>query len=311
MNRQTQSTQSRVVREQKALRVSSYGALALAVLGIGFAVKSGSEAILLDGLFSVLGFFMALMTLYVSRLVSRPDDDVFQYGYAHFAPLMNVLKSLVMAVLCGFALFSAISTLLSGGQPLAVGSALVYALMATAIGTGLFLYLRKMAERTASVLLSLDAKAARLDMFLSAAVLASFGLGWLALGTPMARYLDYLDPLVVAGLCLVALPVPLKVLWESSREVLLLAPDPEVQEAVRDRIAAALEAFPITDHRIRMLKLGNVMAVTLHLRPDEGYRIESVRDLDRVRIAIEDALAPLDFEIGLDVMFVHDMALAR
>ena len=297
--------------EQHALRISGYGALVLAALGIGFAFTSGSEAILLDGLFSALGFFMAMMTLHVSRLVGRPDDAIFQYGYAHFAPLMNVLKSLVMAVLCSFALISAITSLLAGGQAMAVGSALLYALIATMIGSGLFFYLHTVAQRTASVLVSLDAKAARLDMLLSAAVLASFALGWLSINTPMERYLDYLDPAVVAGLCLVALPVPLKVLWENGREVLLMAPDPDVQESVKKRIASALGEFPVADFRIRMLKLGNVLAVTLHIRPSDDYRIDGVDDLDHVRVAIEKALASLEYEIGLDVMFVNDMRLAR
>ena len=298
-------------QELTALRISCYGALVLAILGIGFAVYSGSRAILLDGVFSVLGFFMALMTIYVSRLVSRPDDQVFQYGYALFAPLMNVLKSSIMTLLCGFALFSSISTLLSGGQTLAVGIALLYALIATLIGAGLYFYLQGAARQTGSVLVSLDAKSARMDMLLSAAVLASFGLGWLSLGTPMDRYLDYLDPSVVTGLCLVALPVPLRVLWENGREVLLLAPHPDVQKSVKERISGALGEFPVADYRIRMLKLGNVMAVTLHLRPADDFRIECVADLDRIRFAIEDALASFDYEIGLDVMFVNDMELAR
>lgn len=311
MNQTQQPPEDRQGSEQKALWISSFGALALAVLGISFAIYSGSEAILLDGIFSALGFFMALMTLFVSRLVRRPDDKVFQFGYAHFAPLMNVLKSAVMAVLCGFALFSAISTLRAGGQPMAVGSAVLYALIATLIGSVLFIYLRKVAASTGSVLVSLDAKAAQMDMFLSAAVLASFALGWLSIGSPMERYLDYLDPLVVAGLCLVVLPVPLKVLWENGREVLLLAPAPNLQAAVKERISGVLGDFPVADYRIRMLKLGNVMAVTLHLRPSDDYRIESVADLDHVRAVIADALASLDYEIGLDVIFVNDISLAR
>lgn len=311
MTNKPQDGKNREGLEQKALWISGFGALVLAALGIGFALLSGSEAILLDGVFSTLGFFMALMTIYVSRIVRRPDDAVFQYGYAHFAPLMNVLKSLVMAVLCGFALLSAISTLRSGGQAMAMGSAVLYAAIASTIGAVLFFYLNRVARQTGSVLVSLDAKAAQLDMFLSGAVLASFALGWLAIGTTMERYLDYLDPLVVAGLCLVALPVPLKVLWENGREVLLLAPDPEVQRAVIEKIEAALEEFPVEEHRIRMLKLGNVMSVTLHLRPSADYRIEGISDLDRVRYAIEKSLATLDKEIGLDVLFVNDMALAR
>ena len=311
MINQPQDGKNRERLEQKALWISGFGALVLAALGIGFALLSGSEAILLDGVFSTLGFFMALMTIYVSRIVRRPDDEVFQYGSAQFAPLMNVLKSLVMAVLCGFALLSAISTLRSGGQAMAVGSAVLYAAIASTIGAVLFFYLNRVAQQTGSVLVSLDAKAARLDMFLSGAVLVSFALGWLAIGTSMERYLDYLDPLVVAGLCLVALPVPLKVLWESGREVLLLAPDPEVQRSVIEKIEAALEEFPVEEHRVRMLKLGNVMSVTLHLRTSADYRIEGISDLDQVRYAIEKSLAQLDLDIGLDVLFVNDMALAR
>ena len=297
--------------ERQALRISSYGAFTLAALGIVFAVISGSEAILLDGLFSALGFFMALMTLYVSRLVRRPDDDTFQYGYAHFAPLINVLKSLVMSVLCVFAFLSAVSTLRAGGQAMAVGSAMVYALGATTIGAGLWWYLRASARRCGSTLVALDARAACLDMCISAAVLVSFALGWFSLGTGLERHIDYLDPLVVAILCLISLPVPLKVLWNNGREALLLAPAPEVQDSVIDRIETALKGFPVADHRIRMVKLGNVLGVTLHLRPVDGALLKGVAELDRIRRDIEAALASSELEVGIDVIFTDDMKLAR
>lgn len=297
--------------EQRALRVSSAGALVLAVMGIGFAIHSGSEAILLDGLFSALGFFMALMTLYVSRLVRRPDDDRFQYGYAHFAPLINVLKSLVMSVLCVFALLAAISTLLAGGQPMAVGSALVYALGATLLGAGLWLYLRAAARRCGSTLVSLDARAARMDMLLSAAVLASFALGWFSQGTGFERHLDYLDPMVVAVLCLISLPIPLRILWINGREALLLAPEPAVQESVIGRIESALEGFPVADHRIRMVKLGKVLGVTLHLQPADDVLLQGIAELDHIRRDIEAALVSIELEVGIDIIFTGDMTLAR
>jgi cation diffusion facilitator family transporter len=297
--------------EERALKVSGGGALLLAVLGIAFAIQSGSEAILLDGVFSGLGFVMALVTLKVSRLVRRPDDDVFQFGYAHFAPLINVIKSLMMTLLCVFAGISALVTLVDGGQPLAVGSALLYAVLATLIGIGLFFYLSGAARRSASPLVVLDAKAARMDMFLSAIVLISFVLGWLAMGTELSPWVVYLDPGLVLLLCILVLPVPLKILWENGREALLLAPDVELQQSVRSVIREALQDFPVEDHRLRMLKLGNVLAVTLHLQPAASLRIESVRDLDRVRFAIEEALAALDYDVGLNVIFVENMELAR
>jgi predicted Co/Zn/Cd cation transporter (cation efflux family) len=165
--------------------------------------------------------------------------------------------------------------------------------------------------RSGSALVALDAKAARLDMFLSAAVLLSFMLGWIALGTALEPWIDFLDPTLVTVLCLVALPVPLKVLWDNGRESLLLAPDPALQELVKEKIRDSIGNYPVADYRIRMLKMGNVLAVTLHLRPADDYRIEGIDDLDLVRRTIEDALAPLELEVGIDVMFVGDMNLAR
>lgn len=311
MSRRAADVAERARTEERALKVSGGGALVLALLGIAFAIQSSSEAILLDGIFSGLGFIMALVTLKVSRLVRRPDDEIFQFGYAHFGPLINVIKSLMMTLLCAFAGLSALATLVDGGQPLAVGSALLYAVLATAIGIGLFFYLGSAARRSASPLVALDAKAARMDMLLSAIVLVSFLLGWLALRTDFEPWVVYLDPGLVLLLCILVLPVPLKILWENGREALLLAPDVQLQQTVIDVIREALRDFPIDGHRIRMLKLGNVLVVTLHLQPATSYRIERVADLDRVRFAIEEALGVLDFDVGLNVMFVEDMRIAR
>ena len=79
----------------------------------------------------------------------------------------------------------------------------------------------------------------------------------------------------------------------------------------REVASVSRTARQVEDHRIRMLKLGNVMSVTLHLRPADDFRVERIADLDRVRRKIEEALAPLELEIGLDVLFVDDMKLAR
>ena len=100
--------------ERKALIFSAAGMATLAVAGIWFALVSHSEAILLDGIFSSIGMMLSLLTLKVAEMVKRPDDEHFHYGYAHFTPLLNLIKALLMIVLCVFALASAIDAALSG-----------------------------------------------------------------------------------------------------------------------------------------------------------------------------------------------------
>ena len=51
---------SRVSKERRALRLSIWGAVSMAALGLGFAIPTSSEAVLLDGVFSLLGGALAV-----------------------------------------------------------------------------------------------------------------------------------------------------------------------------------------------------------------------------------------------------------
>ena len=66
--------------ENRALKLSVAGTLFMALLGFSFALITGSGAILLDGIYSLVTFAMSLLTLKVAELVRRPDDDHLPVG---------------------------------------------------------------------------------------------------------------------------------------------------------------------------------------------------------------------------------------
>ena len=87
--------------ERRALWLSAAGALIVAVVGMVVAGLAESQAVLLDGMFNAVYVVVALVTLKVSRLVQRPDDRRFPFGYAYFEPLINAVKGLLMlATIC-------------------------------------------------------------------------------------------------------------------------------------------------------------------------------------------------------------------
>ena len=88
--------QDKSILERRALIVSIIGALVMAGLGIGFSLYTQSNAILLDGLFSLIGFAFGLVALRVARLVQQPDDTHYQFGYGSFEPLFNLIKGIVI-----------------------------------------------------------------------------------------------------------------------------------------------------------------------------------------------------------------------
>jgi predicted Co/Zn/Cd cation transporter (cation efflux family) len=70
--------------EKHALVLSTAAALVVGAMGIAFALMTNSRAILLDGLFNVSYFAIALLTLKVAQIIARPDDAQFPFGYGYF-----------------------------------------------------------------------------------------------------------------------------------------------------------------------------------------------------------------------------------
>ena len=298
--------------ERKGLRVSIVGALVMAVVGIGFALATRSDAIMLDGVFSAIGFLMALLTLRVASLAILPDDDRFHFGYSHFVPLLNVLKAVMMIVLCTFAFFSAVDSILSGGRSLPLGMAVLYGIAAT-IGCGaIALSLRRAAHKSQSVLVAVDYRSWMIDTLMSSAVLLSFVVGYFVSQTNFAEYVDYLDPGLVALLCLLALPIPFKTLLGNAREVLLYAPDPEITKEVERRVDEAIADIPHDGPAVvRLLKMGGNLTVLVHVILPEDFAIGSVQQLDDARSKIQSALGKMELRCYLDVVFTGDRSAAE
>jgi cation diffusion facilitator family transporter len=297
--------------EKRALVVSIFGGAFMACLGVYFAIVAESDAIMLDGVFSAIGFLMASLTLKVAGLVKRPDDEHFHYGYSHFAPLLNVLKALLMLVLCSLALIFAVHALFHGGRPMAMESAVIYASIATVGCLIITLYMRRATNLTNSALVEVDAQNWTIDTILSGAILVAFVAGWAIQETDLAAYLNYLDPATVAVLCLLSLPVPVKILIKNGREVLLIAPDPSWQKAVEACFEKAAPEFPTEDYRIRLLKMGNSLNILVHVKPGPGFELSSLDQLDEIRTRFNRALETMEVKSVADVVFVADMKLAN
>ena len=117
--------------EKQALTLSLFGCISFAIFGIGYGLFVGSNAIMLDGIFTLFSMGMTGLGLITAYLVTRPSDARFQYGYAHFEPITNVINGTIILLLCLGALYSGITTLLDGGREIDLGHALIYAAVST------------------------------------------------------------------------------------------------------------------------------------------------------------------------------------
>jgi cation diffusion facilitator family transporter len=300
-----------VNQEARALRLSLFGYVFMAALGITFYFLTSSEAILLDGVYSLLSFFMALMAGRVAKLVESEDSESFHFGYGHFEPMLNALRGFFILLLCAIALVSAVYALLHGGRPLSPGLGVVYGFSAA---TGCLLLAwrqRRAAKKVGSPLLVVDARNWLVDGVISLGAGLSF-LGAYIIGQTEYKHLvPYVDPALVMVIGLLLIRVPIVTMMENLREVFLVAPDKKVQDDVYARLEGVAQDFAIESSQVRMLKVGRFFYVMIHLVVTEDFGKHSAAELDEIRCQLVRSLKEVHPRLSVDVMFTADPRWGR
>lgn len=175
-----QSFQAQSVKEQRVLKVSMLSALVLAIFGVGFGVWAKSLAVVFDGFVCLVSVGLGAFSVVTSRYIYKDDDEIFQFGYVRFEPMVNLFKSLVLVLVCVYAFINAVSSLFSGGYEVEFGGVAVYSGFALVFCFVLFIYTRQACRALESDLIRVDNTEWKIDCALYAGAIAAFGLVYLS-----------------------------------------------------------------------------------------------------------------------------------
>ena len=301
--------EKRMRKEQKALRISLFGVVFFVALALGFAVYTGSDAILFDGIYSLVSFATALLTIKVAKLAERPDDDNFHFGYTTLEPTLNLFKSLMSIVVCVYAAVEALQRFLTGGTEAEYGWAVVYGVLATSGCFIVALLLRKYGRDCRSDLVNVESKAWFVDALLSASVLLGFIFAWSISKSSYAHYAPYVDPLLLMVIVALALPIPGKIFLNSLREVIVMAPPPDIVDEIGERLIPTLAHVPHDLIEYRVNKRGRNTYLLVHVLVSDEFEIHSIEQLDDIRRKSSEQMKAWNPEIVMDILFVKDKTL--
>jgi cation diffusion facilitator family transporter len=299
-------------QEQQALRIAVYGNIFMAVLGLAFAWYTDSQAVLLDGVFSLIAMVIAVLTLYVSRLIQRPGDDGFPFGYAVFEPLLNLGKGLIIATVMVVACLGAVYTLLNGGSDIVVGGAVIYALIASIGCLAIVLFMRRMAKTIDSPIIEVEVKNWTVDGVLSGMVALSFFLVMMLEGTVVDPWLKYVDQVLVILMSVCFLFIPFGIIRDNWSQVIGITPPDNLTEPVHKAVDQVLAQHGLKDHRLRLGQLGRQAYVQLYVifTPVEAEGVDSA-EMDEFRQQLYELLSKEYAKLVLDVIFTQDAVWAE
>lgn len=292
--------------ENGGLRLSVFGALFMAALGFGFAALTDSQAVLLDGAFSLIGAVVSVVAMRVATLVRQPDDEHFHFGYAAYEPMLNLTKGLLIAFVSLLAAWASIDSILAGGREIQGRMAVVYALIA-AVGCLLIAWTqRRLARKTDSPLLEVDSKNWLMDGLISGAVAFGFVVVVLIEGTAWSWLTPYADPAVVLVLVALSLPIPIGIVRTNWSQLLGRAPDTEAQREARRIVAGALEGEAGLELKLRLLEEGRFIYLQIYVIVGDDRVDLTLEEIDLLRERIAQAIWGLPQMVGFDIMFTRD-----
>lgn len=273
-----------IALERKALNIGMAGNLFMGIAGIAAAYLSNSQAILMDGLFSLIGLISALMGKRIADQATRPADRVRPFGYAGDEAIFSAFRSLSLLGLVVFASVNsmfAIARYWQGIPPpvLVFEPMLIYFIFVGLTCLGLWLFQRHVWKRTGKVsdVLRLESKAAGFDgLITGAAAVGLVGIHLLQDGlfAPIAPVGDSLIVLLLCGMTVGQYWADFK---SGLQELAGVTAKPTHIATVRRAIRDTLKKRSGRLHDLSVSKLGRVFTVMVYFEPEQPL---SARDVD-------------------------------
>ena len=282
--------------EQQTLRISIYGVIVVAVGSIAYGLFLESDVVILNGIFSLFSLIGAGLSLLAAKLVVKPENRRFPFGYSHVEPLVLSVNSFMVLLICLYALINGIERIRAGGNAVAAEGVIWFGILSGAVSLAMYTYERRVARRVDSPLIEADAREWLIDFGFSMVTLLGFAVLLFLEEPARGAWARYADPVMVSSMALLAVPLPLHVLWRSLREVLLMS---DVEDEVARRLEAVMEAIrgehDIARYVHHVVKTGRTRFIEVDIVVGPNFALQTVAEQDRLRERIWRALG-----LGLD-----------
>lgn len=305
--------------EQGLLRLSIIITVLVAGFGIVFGLLSGSFSIVFDGVYSLADASMSVLALIVATLIrrhttegdaSRRLAERFNMGFWHLEPMVLAINGTLLCGVSLYALINAIGSLLSGGRHLEFGFAIVYAALTSLICFSLAVLEFRANKRIRSDFVALDAKAWIMSGSISLALLIAFIVGALLENTAWAWLGPYIDPAVLAIICLIIIPIPVLTIRQAFSDVLMVTP-PALKQQVDEVAAKVVAQYGFHYWQAYVAKVGRARQIELYFIVPEDWPAWTLAEWDAVRDVIGEAIGGEGPNRWLTIAFTTDPQWAR
>ena len=221
-------------KEKRAMSVSLYANLLFVVVELVMAMVTGSQAVLLDGVYDGVEFLMLLPSVFLIPLLYQPSNEKYPFGHMQMETVFIVVKGIIMLSVTVGLIFNSIRILITGGHSIDFGMVAWFELFAAVLGIAVTLYLVRKNKNMNSPLIAVEMQGWKIDSMLSLGMTVAFFLPMLVRFDWMDKISPYLDSILTIVLSMIMLPEPIRTVFSGIRDLLLISPEEETVEEIKD-----------------------------------------------------------------------------
>lgn len=293
--------------EQRAMKISIY------VVCLGFAANVGygffvqSDTLLLTAIFYLLNLISSALGLLAATAINRPATNRFEYGYWFLEPLVNGINGLMMLVVCVYGFVNGLEGLRSGGHLVNAHGVIAISAASCVVCFAMVVYKKRAAAQIRSKLLKTDGWKWIMKFSFSAATLLGFFVYSILPESVRDQWAHYIDSAMTAGLSLVFLSVPAKIVRNSFAELLHMSPESNnPSEQIQTELVKFERELGIVRHHTHVIQAGRRNFVEVNVLADAASSLRDIGSQDRLRERIWRLLETNPIESRLTVQITAD-----
>lgn len=263
-------------RSQKLKRASWIGIIGnafLAIIKILIGFISGSLAVIGDGIDSLSDVLTYVITLFTARVISKPPDSKYPYGYKKAETISTKVLSFII-FFAGAQLLIATTSRIFNQEPREMPSIIaIYVTLVSIIGKSILaIWQFKIGKQTESTMLIANAKNMRNDILISASVL-------IGLFFTFILEMPVLDLVTAMFISVWIIKVAFNIFQESNMELMDGVPDKEVYFKIFKAVEEVNGAK--NPHRVRVRQLANMKLIGMDIEVNKEIKVIEAHEISK------------------------------
>ena len=265
----------------------------LAVVKVVAGIISGSLAVLADGIDSMSDIITSLITLIAARILSKPPDIRFPYGYGKADTIATKGLSFII-LFAGIQLtITTIRKLIQGTATELPAKLAIVVTVISIIGKLLLAWHQKrIGKKTSSSMLTANGRNMQNDVLISVSVLTGLFFTYV-LKMPV------IDPIAALLVSIWIIKVGFEIFMQSNVDLM----DGTDDCSIYNEVFAAIEHVEgaHNPHRVRARKIGDKIMVSIDLEVDGGLSLQQAHDIaHKVEASIKSRIDNI-FDVAIHV----------